>query len=186
MGCLSMLSPEVVFAVIRCGTPLSSLLSLLFPFLFLFLFLSTFFFYTVNEPNETGLDTTPIWPLTALLFSPLIKLFQHLLCPISSCINTSFRPPPVEFGSPRIISNKIVTAGILASEHGEHLSSDKESERFGGRAQKYTQTHWQSFLVPLISREGAITITGYWWLFIFPIIKYQEREMSILQRRRSS
>jgi len=55
-----MLSPEVVFAVIRCGTPLSSLLSLLFPFLFLFLFLSTFFFYTVNEPNETGLDTTPI------------------------------------------------------------------------------------------------------------------------------
>jgi len=39
----------------------------------------------------------------------------------------------------------IVTSGILAMEFGEHLSSEKESECFGGRAQVYTETPRSSF-----------------------------------------
>jgi len=44
---------------------------------------------------------------------------------------------------------RIVTSGIPAMEFGEHLSSGKESERFGGRAQIGTRT--PLFLVLSIS-----------------------------------
>ena len=63
---------------------------------------------------------------------------------------------------------------ILAMEFGEHLSSDKESECFGGRSQVYTGN------TP-VPRSIDIMREYYDWILMsLPKIKYQTPKLSII------